>query len=134
MHAITTEQEASLVRAALDVRSNAYAPFSEFRVGAAVLDDLGRVHAGTNVENSSFGLTICAERVAATRAISDGAKAIVAVAVATSPLANPCGACRQFLYEFGPQMRVLIIDSDSGEVERRTVLAELLPGGFRLTN
>lgn len=132
MEPITAEQERRLTEAALAVRVNAYAPFSRFLVGSAVLDDRGKIFSGVNVESSSYGLTICAERVAAPAAISDGAKAITAVAVATNPVANPCGACRQFLYEFGPQMVVILIDADTGEIVERTTLDALLPGGFRL--
>lgn len=134
MDSISPEQEQALIAAALAVRKHAYAPFSGFLVGSAVLDDRGKVFVGANIENSSYGLTICAERVAAPAAISDGGKAIHAVAVATTPIAKPCGACRQFLYEFGPQMAVLLIDAQTGELTERTTLDKLLPGGFRLNH
>lgn len=123
---------AELVSAAIAARKHAYAPFSKFYVGAAVLGDDGRVYAGVNVENSSYGATICAERIAAGAAITAGAKSLRAVAIATPSVAGPCGVCRQFLYEFGPTMRVLLIDSDSGEVRRDVSLSELLPDGFIL--
>lgn len=128
----TQEQIDELVQAALEVRAKAYAPFSKFYVGAAILDNEGRVFSGVNVENSSYGLTICAERTAAGTAVTAGAKEFVAVAVATPGAAAPCGACRQFLYEFGPQCTVLLVDSETGEVKRAATLDEFLPNGFRL--
>lgn len=132
MAELTPSQQVALVEAAIAARAAAYAPFSRFYVGAALLDDRGRVFPGVNVENSSYGLTICAERSAAVSAVTAGAKQFVAVAVATPGGAAPCGACRQFLYEFGPTCQVLLVDSDTGEVARSTTLDELLPNGFRL--
>ena len=128
----TQEQIDTLAAAAIAVRSKAYAPFSKFYVGAAILDNEGRVFSGVNVENSSYGLTICAERTAAGAAITAGAKEFVAIAIATPGAAAPCGACRQFLYEFGPQCTVLLVDSETHQVARRAKLDELLPNGFRL--
>ncbi len=132
MNSLTDSQRAELVETALSVRENAYAPFSGFHVGAAILAEDGRIFGGVNVENSSYGLTICAERIAAGAMISAGAKQIVAVAVATPGAASPCGACRQFLYEFGHECRVLLVDSESGQATKDAALAELLPDGFRL--
>ncbi len=129
---LTDAQRTALAEAALAARANAYAPFSGFRVGAAVLDDRGVMTVGVNVENSSYGLTICAERVAAGAAIAAGSKRLVAVAVATPGAAAPCGACRQFLYELGPECQVLLVDSDRGEPVRCVKLDKLLPEGFRL--
>jgi cytidine deaminase len=128
----TQAQIDKLVAAAITVRSKAYAPFSKFYVGAAILDNEGRVFSGVNVENSSYGLTICAERTAAGAAITAGAKEFIAVAVATPGAAAPCGACRQFLYEFGPQCTVLLVDSETGKVKRTAMLDKFLPDGFRL--
>ena len=133
MAELSEDQQAELIEASLAVRVNAYAPFSKFYVGAAVLDDRGQITRGVNVENSSYGLTICAERTAATGAIAAGAKRLTAIAIATPGAASPCGACRQFLYEFGPEMTVLLVDSDSGELQQTHGLSELLPIGFRLT-
>lgn len=132
MSDLTEDQQTKLIEACLAAQANAYAPFSKFYVGAAVLDDRGQITLGVNVENSSYGLTICAERTAATGAVAAGAKQIRAVAIATTGAAGPCGACRQFLYEFGPDMPVLLVDSDSGELQKTHVLSELLPIGFRL--
>ena len=112
---------------------NAHAPYSDFRVAAAVLDDQGRVHLGVNVENASYGLTNCAERVAIGVAVAAGARRILAVGVTAAKLKpiTPCGACRQVLYECGgPELRVLLANLN-GDV-RVARMADLLPGGFRL--
>jgi cytidine deaminase len=91
-----------LLEAALDVRRHAHAPFSKFQVGAAIEDESGRIFTGCNVENATYGLTICAERVAVFKAVSEGAGKILRVAVLadTDILTPPCGACRQILWEF----------------------------------
>ena len=91
-----------LLEAALAARENAHAPFSKFKVGAAIEDETGRIFTGCNVENATFGLTICAERVAVFKAISEGARKFkrIAVAADTDVLTPPCGACRQILWEF----------------------------------
>jgi cytidine deaminase len=101
-----------LTRAALDARNNAHAPFSHFLVGAALLDENGRIFTGCNVENATYGLTICAERVAVFKAISEGARKFVAVAVAadTDLLTPPCGACRQILWEFCGDVEVTLVN------------------------
>jgi cytidine deaminase len=118
-----------LVRAARDARTRAYAPYSEFTVGAAVLAG-GRVYSGCNVENASYGLSICAERVAATTAVAAGERRIDAVAVVGSAdrPTPPCGACRQFLSEFGPAMPVVAETPDGDRDAWR--LDELLPHAF----
>ena len=121
-----------LIDAAINIREKAYAPYSNFLVGAAVLTADGTVFTGVNVENASYGLTICAERVAATTAVANGHREIVAVAVATSGAASPCGACRQFLSEFGGSMEVLMVDADNPETVRESNLAKLLPDQFEL--
>ena len=91
-----------LLQAALDARKNAHAPYSNFRVGAAIEDESGRIYTGCNIENATYGLTLCAERVAVFKAISEGARKFkrIAVATDTATLAPPCGACRQILWEF----------------------------------
>jgi cytidine deaminase len=125
-------QQQQLIDAALSVRNKAYAPYSNFLVGAAVLADDGQIFAGVNVENASYGLTLCAERVAVTTAVAAGCRALVAVAVATSGGHWPCGACRQVLAEFGGTMEVLLVDADKRLPVRQFTLEELLPGQFRL--
>lgn len=118
-----------LVAQAIAALRRAYAPYSGYPVGAAVLADDGRVYTGCNVENAVYPLTMCAERVAITKAISEGAQHILAVAVATANGGTPCGACRQVMREFGePEMPVFIAQLD-GSYRRRT-LADLLPESF----
>ncbi|QDS98676.1 cytidine deaminase [Adhaeretor mobilis] len=124
------QQKQSLVAAAVEARANAYAPYSKFHVGAAVLTASGEIHSGCNVENASYGLTICAERIAAGAAVAAGGKKITAVAVATPGGHSPCGACRQFLAEFGGAMTVLLIDSDDPTNVNETSLDTLLPRQF----
>ena len=122
----------TLNRSAFAVRLNAHAPYSKFHVGAAVLTADGEIFAGCNIENASYGLTICAERVAVGSAVAAGHKEIVAVAVASSGGHSPCGACRQVLSEFGPAMEVILIDADDPTKTRTTTLASLLPEQFSL--
>ena len=121
-----------LIDAALSARELAYAPYSNFHVGAAVLADDGQIFTGVNVENASYGLTQCAERVAVTTAVAGGCRVLVAVAVATAGGHSPCGACRQVLAEFGGTMEVLLVDADKRQPVRQFSLEELLPGQFRL--
>lgn len=121
-----------LIDAALSVRQNAYAPYSKFLVGAAVLTEDGSAFTGTNVENASYGLTICAERIAAGAAVAAGHRMITAVAVATSGAASPCGACRQFLAEFGGAMKIFQVDAENPSHVVETSLDVLLPAQFDL--
>jgi cytidine deaminase len=121
-----------LLLAAQKARRHAYAPYSKFRVGAALLTASGKVYTGANVENASYGLTLCAERVALTKAVSEGHKKFRALAiVAPSTALSPCGACRQVLAEFG-DMLVLCADSRDARKVRQHRLSELLPDAFRL--
>ena len=101
-----------LLEAALAARQNAHAPFSHFKVGAAVEDDTGRIHTGCNVENATYGLTVCAERVAIFKAVSEGARKFrrVAVAADTDKLTPPCGACRQILWEFCGDVEITLVN------------------------
>ena len=114
---------------------NAYAPFSNFKVGAALLAVSGKIYTGVNIENSSYGATICAERTAFAKAISEGEREFVAIAIA-APMeeeqveALPCGICRQFMYEFSPD--IYVITGKSREELHFRNLSELLPLGFRL--
>jgi cytidine deaminase len=124
------DPDPALVAAARAVRGGAYAPYSRFRVGAAVRAG-DRIHAGCNVENASYGLTICAERAAVAAAVAAGARRLEAVAVAsgTSPPTPPCGMCLQTLAEFaGPALPVLLAGARGKVI--RTTLGELLPRGF----
>ena len=126
---MTEPGEDELVAAAREARERAYAPYSDFTVGAAVRCG-DRVYAGCNVENASYGLSICAERVAATTAVAAGERSIDAVAVVGSARepTPPCGACRQFLHEFGPNMPVHVETPDGERVTWK--LGELLPHAF----
>ena len=110
---------------------NAYAPFSNFHVGAALLTEDGKVFTGVNIENSSYGATICAERTAMVKAISEGARNFESIAIAGNGGTSwPCGICRQFMYEFCPEIRVI---SGENEDELKVyTLKELLPEGFKL--
>jgi cytidine deaminase len=119
-----------LLRAALDARANAFAPFSNFKVGAAIEDETGRIHTGCNVENATYGLTICAERVAIFKAVSEGARKFrrVAVAAGTDRLTPPCGACRQILWEFCGDIEVILVNLRGNTESFR--LKELFPRGF----
>jgi len=120
---------AELVRRARDVMGHAYAPYSRFRVGAAIEAADGRVFVGTNVESASYGLTVCAERMALGAAVAAGARELRRVAVVTEadPPAAPCGACRQLLAEFGLDMEIVAAGPKS---ERRWTLRALLPDAF----
>lgn len=123
-----TDQE--LVRMALEARAQAYAPYSGFAVGAAILCSDGAVYTGCNIENASYPCGICAERVAASKALSEGRRdfSILAVAGSSAALCTPCGLCRQFLCEFAPGLRVLCANQ-AGAFEEYT-LSELLAAGF----
>ncbi|RIK39634.1 MAG: cytidine deaminase [Chloroflexi bacterium] len=118
----------ALVSQALEARQHAYAPYSEYAVGAAVLAANGTVIKGCNVENASYGATICAERVALTSAIAQGKRNFLAIAVATQNGGSPCGICRQVMVELGPQMTVYISDENGNF--RTTTVTELLPDSF----
>jgi cytidine deaminase len=119
-----------LIAAAVRARENAHAPFSKFRVGAAVEDNTGRVHTGCNVENATYGLTICAERVAIFKAISEGARRFnrIVVIADTDELTPPCGACRQILWEFCRDIEIVLANL-SGKSETLQ-LSTLFPRPF----
>jgi cytidine deaminase len=126
-----------LLSAARAARGRAYAPYSGFAVGAAVLDERGRVHAGCNVENASYGLTTCAERNAVAAAVAGGARRVVAVAVVIGgeAPATPCGSCRQVLAELAGDDAVVLLGGVRGrgvELLDETTLGALFPRPFRL--
>ena len=131
MAALDIEAEQRLMRAALAAREQAYAPYSGFRVGAALLDEAGRVHAACNVENAAYPQSQCAEASAIGVMVAAGARRIVAVAVAgqgDAPV-TPCGGCRQRLREFAADATPVLVADPSG-LRRRTTLGELLPHAF----
>lgn len=125
--------KSTLIRHAAQARKFAVAPYSRFRVGAALLTASGKIITGANVESASYGLTCCAERVALFKALTDGAKKFVAIAVVarTPGGASPCGACRQLLAEYAPEAAVHVADSNALKRIRTTTVAALLPGAFR---
>jgi cytidine deaminase len=119
----------ALVKQAADVRKFAYAPYSKYPVGAAVLTSTGKTYTGVNIENIAYPTGICAERVAVFKAVSEGEKLFTAVAVVTPNAGTPCGACRQVLAEFSQDM-IVLIGNPEGEFLRETTLAALLPEAF----
>ncbi|HVB85373.1 MAG TPA: cytidine deaminase [Candidatus Dormibacteraeota bacterium] len=123
-------QYEALIAAARQARENAHAPYSNFRVGAAVRAKSGRIYSGCNVENASYGLTCCAERVAIFKAVSEGERGFDAIAVVTDAekLTPPCGACRQIIWEFCGDVPVILADL-AGNSEKMSA-AELLPRAF----
>jgi cytidine deaminase len=129
MNKLTPEQHETLIESARQVRAWAYVPYSHYSVGAALLTASGKIYDGVNIENASFPLTICAERTAVYKAVSQGEKAFIAIAVVTDNAGTPCGACRQVLAEFGLDTLVIIADKD-GVVKMEKTVAELLPGAF----
>ena len=131
MSAPLPPRDEDLVKVAALARERAYAPYSTYKVGAAIRTKRNKVHAAANVENASYGLTICAERCAAFAAVAAGETKdwdAIAIVVGGDVLPSPCGACRQVLHEFSPGMRV-ILATTTGQ-RKATTLAELLPDAF----
>jgi cytidine deaminase len=126
---ITDEVRRTLVAAAQRARQYAYAPYSKYLVGAALLAANGEIYTGCNVENAAYPATICAERVALVKAVSEGVRSFVAVAVVTENAGSPCGTCRQMLNEFAPDLAVVIADGE-GSIQYETTISGLLPHGF----
>jgi len=124
--------DTELIQAALQARLAAYAPYSNFKVGAALLGKSGRIYTGCNVENASYAATICAERAAAVKAVSEGERefeALAVVAEGEDPV-SPCGICRQFLAEFGTGLRLILINLKGDRID--TTLEAYLPQAFSL--
>ncbi|MBM3860489.1 MAG: cytidine deaminase [Verrucomicrobia bacterium] len=128
---LTAARAQQLVSAAAGARRHAHAPYSKFRVGAALLAASGKMYTGVNVENASYGLTICAERVAVGSAVAAGERQFVAIAIVAPGAAMPCGACRQVLAEFG-DCAVICADAKDRRQLRLEMLSVLLPHIFRL--
>ncbi len=126
---LTDELRQRLISEAIAARQKAYAPYSNYAVGAALLTASGRIYKGVNVENAAYPATMCAERVAVFNAITQGERQFVAVAVVTANGGTPCGSCRQVLAEFSLETRVLIADAEGHLISEATV-ADLLPGAF----
>lgn len=127
--ALLLAQKKELCKQAAGARKFAYAPYSKYPVGAAVLTSTGKIFTGVNIENISYPNGICAERTAVFKAVSEGEKEFTAVAVVTPNGGTPCGACRQVLVEFNPGM-VVLIGNPEGELLRETTLSALLPESF----
>ena len=125
---LTSPEIDHLLALAAEAAANAYVPYSHFAVGAALRAKDGTIYTGCNVENDSYGLTICAERNAVARAVAGGARRFDAIAVVTENGVTPCGACRQVLAEFGPEIAVIVADAAGNR--RIYTLNELLPDAF----
>jgi cytidine deaminase len=126
---LTNEVRTKLIALAMEARQWAYAPYSKYQVGAAALTSSGRFFTGANVESAAYPTSMCAERVAIFKAVSEGEREFVALAVVTSNGGTPCGACRQVMAEFGLDTVVLIADTE-GKLRQEARLSELLPGAF----
>jgi cytidine deaminase len=126
----TDEQRRKLIQAAQEARRWAYVPYSKYPVGAALLSASGKIYDGVNVENAAYPTGICAERVAVFKAVSEGEREFIAIAVVTDNGGSPCGSCRQVISEFGLETIVVIADA-RGQVVLETSISDLLPGAFR---
>ena len=126
---LSNEQRGQLIEAALAARKWAYAPYSKYKVGAALLTASGKIYDGVNIENAAYPSGICAERVAVFKAVSEGEREFDAIVVATHNGGTPCGACRQVLAEFNLDTEVIIV-TDKGKVTQETSVKDLLPGAF----
>ena len=129
MNKLDQEQKINLVKIASQARKWAYAPYSNYQVGAAVLTDSNRIYDGVNIENAAFPVTICAERTAIFKAVSNGERNFQAVAVVTKDGGTPCGSCRQVMTEFSPEMLVILAD-EKGKITSENKVSDLLPGAF----
>ncbi|MGQ9907752.1 MAG: cytidine deaminase [Candidatus Flexifilum sp.] len=117
------------ISAALKVRDHAYVPYSHYPVGAALVAENGRVYTGVNVENAAYPSSICAERTALVKAVSEGERCFTTLVVATRNGGSPCGQCRQMLFEFAPDLRVIMV-TETGAITYDGRLSALLPLGF----
>ena len=130
---MTSDLLKKAVELSLQIRKNAHAVYSNFSVGAVVITKSGKIYPGVNVENSSYGATVCAERVAIFNAITDGHKDIEAVVIASNlngKAAFPCGVCRQVLADFNPDMDVYLVNSETGLIENKVTLSDIFPEHF----
>jgi cytidine deaminase len=130
---LTNEERQALIDLANEARKRAYVPYSHYRVGAALRTQSGRIFTGVNVENAAYPTTMCAERVAVFKAVSEGERKFEVIAVVTDNGGSPCGGCRQVLAEFGLDTLVLLADGKGNLVKEMTV-ADLLPDAFTPTH
>lgn len=128
---MSTADYSELIAKSAEARKLAYAPYSKFLVGAALLTSDGKVFTGCNVENTSYGLAICAERTAICKAVSEGCQSFEAIAIAAHPLASPCGACRQFIVEFGKEIKVISVDAKDLSITKLWTIEQLIPENFK---
>ncbi len=126
---INDEMKQKLIETADKARENCYVPYSHYPVGAALLTESGKIFSGCNIENSAFPVTICAERCAMFKAISEGSRDFAAIAIVTENGGSPCGSCRQVMCEFAPNMPVICADKDHTVTIEKAAI-ELLPGAF----
>lgn len=126
---INTEQKKDLIERAINAREWSYAPYSHYAVGAALLTVSGKVYEGVNIENAAFPTTMCAERVAIYKAVSEGEREFTAIAIATENGGSPCGSCRQVLAEFGLQTLIIVADV-TGKIHLEGTVEKLLPTAF----
>lgn len=129
MTQLTNETRQALIDLGNEARRRAYAPYSNYHVGAALRGKSGRIYTGVNVENAAYPVTVCAERVAVFKAVSEGEREFDVISVVTDNGGSPCGSCRQVLSEFGLDIVVLIADGD-GNLVQETTVRDLLPGAF----
>ncbi len=124
--------EQNLIKIAYDAMENAYAPYSKYKVGAALLAKNGEIYTGCNIECASYGATNCAERTALFKAVSEGVREFTAIAIVSSSrdLTPPCGICRQVLYEFAPDLEIILVDKSKPDKIVSYVLKDLLPIQF----
>jgi len=127
---ITPEQRDELIQRALDIRASAYVPYSGYAVGASLLTTSGKMYDGVNIENAAYPVTICAERTAVFKAVSEGERSFKAIVVATDNAGSPCGSCRQVLSEFGLDTLVYMVDGQ-GVIREETTVGDLLPFAFQ---
>jgi cytidine deaminase len=129
MDVLNVDDKNNLIKAAVEARQWAYAPYSNYRVGAAVLTASGKIYDGVNIENAAYPSGTCAERVAIYKAVSQGERSLTAIAVVTSNGGWPCGACRQVMAEFGLDTWVMVADHH-GNILKEITVSDLLPGAF----
>lgn len=127
---LTDEQKQALIQTAIEYEKKSYSPYSNYPVGAAVLAEDGRIYGGTNIENSAYPSGLCAERVGIFKAVSEGNRKILAIAVVTRNAGAPCGACRQVMREFADLGMPVLLADEEGRIALESTLAGLLPHSF----
>lgn len=129
----TLKEKTKLIEIAMKARENAYVPYSHYAVGAALLTKSGKIYTGCNIENAAYPVTVCGERTAMFKAVSEGDRDFDAIAIVTRDGGSPCGSCRQVMVEFAPDMTVILAD-ENGQLSGEYSVRELLPGAFTPAN